>query len=518
MKKLLEKSYGYIPLLMLGAFYTFQAIHFPIHDFANYYFGGTFLRNGHFNTAVYFPYSFNKNISEMGYHGIFASYTPNTPFLGVLFFPFSFLSIATAKLLWNSISLLLFIVGLYRLVSFYKINPTSVLLVPFLFFVPLKNELLFGQVYLLLFFLLCESLLAYEKKQFPKMAVFLSFAILLKVFPVFLILLFLFKKELKPLGFTMISCLLFGIFSAVFVGTEIWVFYFNTVLPKAFNGEIATAFVANYQSVFMFLKTLFVVDASENPTAVFNFPSLFSALLLAFKIGVLGIGFYLSKSNLNRFVIFSFWMMISLLLSPYGSTYTFILLLFPFLSLAQSEMSTLKKILLGLLLWIITNLPLSYFLENRFPFSYLRLYGFLLFFGILVFQFKKQIRWKVLLFCTIIPLVVVPLFKKSEVQNSTGLLDKNTPILIYDFTIKKDKLTYFYWNENGVNSKAILLKANDWKPLSIKNRQIYLDQKQLTFDASNKRKPILINGNTVLFLSDFNRGIGFYSLRKISLH
>lgn len=518
MKTLIRKSYYYIPLLLLGAFYTFQAVDFPIHDFSNYYFGGAFLKNGHFNTAVYFPYSFNKSISEMGYQGIFASYAPNTPFIGLLFYPFSFLSMASAKLLWNCISLILFIVGLYRLVSFYKINPTWILLLPILFLVPLKNELLFGQVYLLLFFLLCESLLAYEKKQFPKMAIFLSIAILLKVFPVFFILIFLFKKEFKPLYFTMISCLLFGLFSALFVGTEIWVFYFNTVLPKASNGEIATAFVANYQSVFMFLKTLFVVDASENPIVILNFPILFSAFLLAFKIGLLAIGFYLSKTNLSRFLIFSIWIILMLLLSPYGSTYTFILLIFPFLNLLQSELPHSKKILLCLLLFIVTNLPLPYFIENRFPFSYLRLFGFLLFFGVLVFQFQKQIRWKTVHYCATVPFVLVLLFKKSEIQNSIGLLDKNAPILIYDFTIRKNQLTYFYWNEKGTKATTIALRTNSWKPLLIQDHQIYLDQKQLTFDASNKRKPILINGNTVLFLSDLHRGIGFYSIRKIKIN
>ena len=54
-------------------------------------------------------------------------------------------------------------------------------LLPLLFFIPIKNNLLFGQVYFLLFFLLSESWVAYEKKQFKTMAALLGVAILMKI-------------------------------------------------------------------------------------------------------------------------------------------------------------------------------------------------------------------------------------------------------------------------------------------------------------------------------------------------
>ena len=91
MKKVFLKYYVFLPLLLLCFFYAYKAIAFPIQDFANYYFGGTFLAEENFNSDVYFPYEFNKAISALGYQNIFASFAPNTPFLALLFSPFSFI-------------------------------------------------------------------------------------------------------------------------------------------------------------------------------------------------------------------------------------------------------------------------------------------------------------------------------------------------------------------------------------------------------------------------------------------
>ena len=53
--------------------------------------------------------------------------------------------------------------------------------------------------------------------------------------------------------------------------------------------------------------------------------------------------------------------------------------------------------------------------------------------------------------------------------------------------------------------------------IEIPDNQIYYCNKQLTFEYSNKKKPMRISKNEVVFLSDKNRGIGFYDLRKNSI-
>ena len=90
-------------------------------------------------------------------------------------------------------------------------------------------------------------------------------------------------------------------------------------------------------------------------------------------------------------------------------------------------------------------------------------------------------------------------------------------ILVYDYKISYNDITYFYWNENGENSKSIAFKSKGDKGLQVIDNQIYCDKKQLTFDKSNKLKPILIDNKTILFLSDYDRGIGLFIFRKIKL-
>jgi hypothetical protein len=514
MRKIILKYSPFLPLFLLCVFYGYRAIDFPIHDFANYYFGGNFLIRDNFNSAVYFPYQFNKAISDLGYQGIFVSYAPNTPFLAAFFTPFSIFYVETAKLVFNGISIGLFFFSIYRLFSFYKINLKLALLIPILFLVPIKNNLLFGQVYFLLFFLLAEGWLAYTKENWKSLAFFWGLAILLKVFPALLIVLLIFKKQWKPLFYLMLSCLvLFGI-SIIFTGFDIWVFYLEEVLPKASNGEIATAFVPNYQSVFMFLKELLVFDSTDNPKAVFNYPILFSAIVVAFKIGILVIGYFVSKRVSNVMFAFSYWILAMILISPYGSTYTLILLMFPFLAILKNEVSNIRKVVFCSVLFLICNVPLSLFIKNQFPISYLRMFLLMLLFVLFLFQCSQKINWKIVVVSLLVPMISVLVFKKDEVVQSAILL-KDGPILIYDYEVRNNQLTYFYWNEKGEGKASIPFKNLSVSELNIKeNHSRY---KALASDKSNKLKPTLIDHKTILYLSDYDRGIGFFTIRKIEL-
>ncbi|MDI9255838.1 glycosyltransferase family 87 protein [Flavobacterium sedimenticola] len=510
MKRIGQQYYPLLPLLLLCGYFVFRAIQFPAHDFANYYFGGKFLAEGHFNADIYFPYEFNKAIFDAGHSGIFVSYAPNTPFLAVFFLLFSFFSLAVAKCIFNGISVVLLVFSCYRLSSYYKIDPKYLILLPLVFLVPIKNNLLFGQVYFLIFFLLAEGWLAYEKRQWRWVGLFWSLAIVIKVFPVLLIALLVFRRQWKPLLYLVGFSLLFLGTSILFTGMDIWFFYLKEVLPKASNGEIATGFVDNYQSVFMFLKRCLVLDNIENPEPFFNYPGLFSATIMAFKISILVIGYFVSRRVSITPFGFSYWILAMIILSPYGSTYSLILLLFSFFALLKSDLSMVKKGFVLALIFLINNLPLSLFIDNEFPLSYLRLF-LLLFFAVFFIGFisKKSIGLKAVFSGGII-LLTVSFFNSTAIENASGLLPAESPILIYDYEIKNNQLTYFYWNETGKNSGVLPIRVEAQK--AIKKNEV-----SLNFEKSNKRKPIVVNNNTLIYLSDYGRGIGFFTLRKFKI-
>ncbi|HLA56167.1 MAG TPA: glycosyltransferase family 87 protein [Flavobacterium sp.] len=517
MIKIQEKYYALISVALLCVFFIYKAVGFEPHDFANYYFGGYFLGQHHFTSDIYFPYWFNTKIVALGYQPAFTGFAPNTPFLALLFYPLSFLSLASAKLVFNIISVSLFIYSLKRLVSFYNINAVYVLFIPVLFLVPIRNEIMFGQVYLLLFFFLAESWLAYEKKQLWKTATYLSLAILLKVFPILLVVIFLFKKQWKFLGYTLLFCLILASSTLIFCGLDVWGFYTSNVLSKAFNGGIASAYVDNYQSVFMFLKRLLVFDATENSGGFLHNSLLFSAVILAFKIKLIAIGYYITKKGSYQILVLSYWILAMILISPYGSTYTFVLMLFPFFALVKSDLSKVKKAALLILLFVLNNVPLSFFMESPFPMSYSRLFVLIAFFMIFLSVVYQMVNWKMVSLAAVVALLVVVIFKTDKHIVSAYALTKDSPLLIYDYKIENNKLTYFYWNQNGENVQSIPFKASNIVEADLTQNQIYFYGKKIDSDSGNKRKPIVIDGKTLLYLSDYDRGIGFYTLRKIQL-
>jgi hypothetical protein len=271
----------------------------------------------------------------------------------------------------------------------------------------------------------------------------------------------------------------------------------------------------------MFLKELLVFDTVENPEAFFNAPVLFSALMMAFKTGVLALGYFISKRGSNTLFVFSYWILAMIILSPYGSTYTLILLLFSFFALVKSDLSMVKKSVFLGVLFLINNLPLALFIENVFPFSYWRLYLMVMYFGVFIALFHKSVHWKIVITATFFPMVLILLFTKAKPEKSTLLLEDG-PILIYDYNIQTNSeinyyfLTASFWDGQ---EKVILWNPNfkTFQLLALKNNQIFYKNQQLTFDNSHKLKPMLMDQKYILYLSDYGRGIGFYTLRKINL-
>lgn len=102
---------------------------------------------------------------------------------------------------------------------------------------------------------------------------------------------------------------------------------------------------------------------------------------------------------------------------------------------------------------------------------------------------------------------------------SEPLFNDNTPTLTYDYKIIDGVLHYIYWNENGsvIETTDITIKTIDSITVQLAENQLFYKGKQITFGNDNKRKPLLINDTTLLYLSDLKTGIGFYQLRKIEL-
>ncbi len=512
--KVIKKIAHFIPLILLSVVILIKSFNFEIHDFANYYFGAFFLKEGLFDINIYFPYEFNYKIHDLGYKNIFGCYSPQTPILATLFLPFTGLNILIAKFIFNTISILL-LSSLNKLVNHFKINRVYLFFIPIIFFVPIKNNILFGQFYFILLFLLIEGFLAYLKNNKIRTVIFWSLAITIKLTPILLFIYLAYKKDIKTIIQLALSCFLIVLTSLLFVEYKVWEFYFLEVITKANNGNIINTYADNFQSVLMFLRRCFIYDEVVNKNVLINSPALTIYFLLIIKLIAVAFGYILNKKSLNPLVLFSYWLTLFVLLSPSGSTYYLVLLIPFFFSLSKSNHSNYFKIAICILLFLICNIPAHFYLDFKFPFSYLRLFLLITMMTLYFYNYIKKYALKIGLISLIGSLLVIT-FSTKKIDNSELLLE-DSPILIYNYNLNNSGLEYVFWSQNGEMKKTTPYNYNIQEELSLVDNQIYYKNTQLTFNQSNKVKPILVDNKVIIYLSDNNRGLGFYTLKQIKL-
>lgn len=488
-------------IAVIGVFFCWQAFYFPAHDFSNYYFGAHFYSQGDFGSWIYFPHLFNQAIAALGHDHIFVSYAPNTPFLTQFFLLFSWMDLATAKLVFNGLSLILFLYSLRKIMAISTINLLYFALIPLIFFIPLQNNFLFGQMYLVLFFLLVEGWMAYRNESLWKMGIFWSLAIGLKLSPIFIVGWLVVQKKWKALIYLAGIGFLFLTLSVIGSGWEVWEFYLSHVLSKSGAGEITTEYVQNYQSFHMLLKGLL----GESPR-------IFSSLVFGYKLVLIVLAIIASRKETNELKLIGTWLLIGILISPYGSTYSLLFLIFAsaFLMTNWGKNKRVNGLAL-VLLFLSCNLPVQFLASWPIPFNFPR---FFFLFALLILMVYQSIDRILLLksFGVIAVLITFKTFIFPFDQPPTDpLLIDNQPILVYDYRVQDGKLAYSYWTDNGAQKEVTPILVNSLKPFAFNSKEV------AAFGITNLYKPAILNDSIVIFLSDEKRGIGFYALHSRQL-
>jgi len=174
----------------------------------------------------------------------------------------------------------------------------------------------------------------------------------------------------------------------------------------------------------------------------------------------------------------------------------------------------------ALLTFVVINVPVKYLYSVPLLFQFPRLYLLLVLFVTLVFWTNIAWSWKTiaLVACLFVGLEVLN-FKQQATDNSTYLFDKETPPLIYDYTLEDGYFSYTYWSDHGIEKYKTGLRttALDFSSLKIIGNQIYYKNRQITATPDKKFKASILNNDTVIYLSDKGRGYGFYAFRKVAL-
>jgi hypothetical protein len=516
----MPKQYApYYPLLFLSAllgYFIFKATHAPFSDYAGYYFGSKALLQGNY-AQVYDTWSLNVSIAQKGYAGVFVSYTPFPPFTSIMLAPFLLFPVAVSKILFNVFAAALFVLVLTRARKYFSLPAWVVWLMPVIFFIPLRNNIFFGQAYLLLFALLLEGYMAYKKGKPVVAAGLWGIAIVFKLFPLVILFFLLAKKQYKQVAYCVAACVVLGLISVSLNGFAAWHYYVFTIFPRANSGELNDSYTYLFQSAFMLLKNLFVYDAVQNPQVVLNSTPVFVISMVLFKALLLAccVGITINKKATDL-MAFASWITASMLLSPNGSSYSLILLLMPLLALANSKRIHLFAAM-GLLL-LICFIPVAALGGKPLLLQFPRLYGMLLLLGVLIIG--AGIQFPVKLFGAFVALLLLAdvgkLFPRTDA--SSYLLREELPF-VYEYAIKDNQLVYYSWDDRGSHetSTGYAVQHYSTDGVLIQNNQVYYKDKQLTSTPDRKKQAMLVNGKAVIYLSDKNRGFGFYTLRTIFL-
>ena len=508
-------------LVCLGVFLSFYYRFNPGGDYANYYFGSKFLIKGIPIDKIYDPASFNVLISDEGINKVFINYAPVPPFSLLFFIPFTVVDFYTSKVLFNLISVFIFCFSLYRFLEFVNFQNKFL---PFLFLIiimPVRNNIILGQSYLLLIFFLMEGyILSENKKQFSSSFLF-AIPIVLKIFPAIIFIWLFITGRIKELWLTIIFCGILFLCVVPFTGfMHVWS-YCTSTFPRLSAGEFNDPFSVTYQTITVLLRRLFVYDGMMNTHVWISSPLLFNVLNTLVIGFIFTAGIYVLRQYMqNTLFTFGFVVFLGLLISGYGTSYSLILLTIPAVDLLKENESLSLKITYAVLLILITVFPVHLFLKTSFPFQYIRLWLLLIVFTIMLSKRKLKISlWN---YCIIIALLSIPVifrYMKKE-DESSYYLNSEPSALLLDFNIHQDKLMVYYFNDNGKDSTlySTNFKVNKIEELPIINNQVLYQHTPLTFGGDLKKKAMLINGEELLYLSDKGKGVGLYSLRKLIIN
>ena len=218
-------------------------------DFPNYYVSAQLLIKGHladaydvdkFNTAIH---EYNSKAS-----GLFVMYPPTTALLTLGLTSFDLLN---AKRIWILISLIAIVGIIFLLKSICNIDKTSASVILLLSGFSLYNDLMLGQVYLVMlaFIILGWHALVQNKAILSGMS--WGFVAAFKFLPLFFIPFLLFKKQYKITFFLLLSFMVIHLFTLVISGAGAYNSFFQVFIDNYLHGKVAnqTALSIQYQSM-----------------------------------------------------------------------------------------------------------------------------------------------------------------------------------------------------------------------------------------------------------------------------
>jgi Glycosyltransferase family 87/WD40-like Beta Propeller Repeat len=309
-----------------------KAWHTLNSDFPNYYLSARLTREHYDTSRIYEWIWLQRQKDHRAIDQQTVGMVPITAFSTLVLYPFAGLPALVAKQCWIIVNVGLLLATVWLLHSLTAIPWRRILLIVALS-LPLRVNLLLGQYYLLLLFLLTLACRFYVDQRRFRAGILIGISAGLKIFPIIYLLFFLRKRDWQ--AFTSGLLALFGCFgcSVLVFGWELNRTYITQVLSATFRGECLAPYNLQAASLSALLHRLFVFEPQLNPSPAVNLPWIFAVLHPVLMMAILAPSILLvvpGEYSTRRVQIeWAAVLLASLAISTSPASYLFTLLILP---------------------------------------------------------------------------------------------------------------------------------------------------------------------------------------------
>jgi hypothetical protein len=256
-------------------------------DFPNYYLVARLLREGYALDRIYDWIWLQRIKDHWGLAQPLVGFAGLTPFSALPIVPLSFFPALVAKRIWIIANVLLLGSSIELLNKVTSLGRRRIWLLSLLAIFPLRTSFLFGQMHLLVLFLLVLAYFFHRKGKQVACAVCLSIAGALKIYPLLFGFYFVWKRQWRS-AFALLSAvlLLLGI-GYLWIGSDVIDIYATKILPRSLQGEVLDPYGVHAASVAALFHKLFILEPTLNPAPWLNSPSPYAVLYPLWQLAVL---------------------------------------------------------------------------------------------------------------------------------------------------------------------------------------------------------------------------------------
>ncbi len=304
-------------------------------DFPNYYTVARLLREGYSTERVYEWVWIQRQKDHLGIEKTdqpVIGFIPLTPFSAIPVLPLTYWAPLTAKHIWTvfNLALLVAIGALLRSLTGLIWRRIALLVVLNL---PTHGNLLYGQYYVVLLFLLTLALWFYVREKRALAGVLVGTAFALKIFPVLFLLYFVRRRDWRAALGLVAGGVAAALISISAFGLQLNRVYVSQVLPWALRGDSMDPYNLAAESISSLLHRLLIFEPQWNPHPFLHAPAVFAALHPLLQMLVFAPALLLVKPGDSRpqqvRLEWSAYILALLAISTAPASYHFTLLILP---------------------------------------------------------------------------------------------------------------------------------------------------------------------------------------------